>query len=98
MCEPCVQVFGQARSSAEYRYEIESCILCRKGHATVSVKPPTAGTRILCIDGGGVRGIVPLGYLSLLQDALGQACSVQDMFDVAFGTSSGSFIWQLHRV
>ena len=55
----------------------------------VILKPPTAGIRILSVDGGGIRGIVPLEFLSVLQDALGQGCLVQDMFDLAFGTSAG---------
>ena len=53
------------------------------------IKPPTAGSRILSIDGGGIRGVVPLEFLHLLQGILGPSLSLLDLFDQAFGTSSG---------
>ena len=56
---------------------------------TVQLKPPTAGIRVMSIDGGGVRGIVPLEFLDLLQRSLGPECPLQDFFDLAFGTSAG---------
>ncbi|KAL9606564.1 MAG: hypothetical protein Q9179_000289 [Wetmoreana sp. 5 TL-2023] len=63
-------------------------------HSSLSVvlKPPTAGINILSIDGGGVRGAVPLEFLSILQEILGDDCPIQDLFDLAFGTSSGGLI------
>lgn len=45
---------------------------------------------MLSIDGGGTRGVIPLEHLRLLQDALGPDCALQDMFDLAVGTSSGA--------
>ena len=56
------------------------------------LKPPTAGVRILCIDGGGIRGVIPLEFLGLLQGDIGPECPIQDFFDMAFGTSSGNCI------
>ena len=44
--------------------EIESCPLEHKNgnweKYSILVKPPTAGVRILTLDGGGVRGIAEL--------------------------------------
>src|SRR5205814_7260003 len=57
------------------------------------LKPPTAGVRILCIDGGGVRGIIPLNVMALLQILAGQDFHVQDLFDLKFGTSAGGTLF-----
>lgn len=55
----------------------------------VRLKPPTASIRILSIDGGGIRGIVPLETLSLLQQLIRSDCPIQELFDLAYGTSIG---------
>ena len=68
---------------------LEKCVLCSLGTLRVTLKPPTAGIRILSVDGGGVRGVVPLEFLNILQDTIGPECPIQDLFDLAFGTSSG---------
>jgi patatin-like phospholipase/acyl hydrolase len=44
---------------------------------------------ILAIDGGGVRGVIPLEYLTLIQENLGQDCNLRDLVDLAVGPSSG---------
>ena len=59
---------------------------------TVKVKPDNAGVIALCIDGGGVRGIIPLQFLQVLQDRIGLPIPVQENFDLAFGTSSGECV------
>lgn len=65
--------------------------MCGSSSLTVTLKPPTAGIRILTIDGGGIRGVVPLEFMRKLQDKVGPDCPIQDLFDLAFGTSSGMF-------
>lgn len=42
----------------------------------------------VAIDGGGVRGVIPLEFLILVQEQLGE-CRLQDLVDLAIGTSSG---------
>ena len=65
-------------------------MLCgRVSYLRAELKPPTAGVRVLSIDGGGVRGIVPLEFLNALQGLLGFDMHLQHMFDLAFGTSAG---------
>ncbi len=54
-------------------------------------------TRILSIDGGGVKGIVPAVILSYLEDRLQQLSDnpdarIADYFDLFAGTSTGSLI------
>ena len=90
ICDVCLILFGTRLAEEQSRYEMSMCILCAaKGSVTAKVKPATAGARILSIDGGGIRGVIPLEYLHRLQDMLGSRIRIQDLFDVAFGTSSG---------
>lgn len=46
--------------------------------------------RILCIDGGGIRGIIPAVVLAELEQRTGRAIS--DCFDLIAGTSTGGII------
>jgi len=90
ICDICVMVFGNPVAGKESHFKIDVCILCStRGTLVARLKPPTAGARILSIDGGGVRGVVPLEFLGLLQGLLDSDLSVQDLFEQAFGTSSG---------
>lgn len=89
VCDTCVRIFGCPVLGSEYTYELKSCPLCSSGWLTVALKPPTAGVRILSIDGGGIRGVVPLEFLGILQNVVGPNCPIRDLFDLAFGTSSG---------
>ncbi len=61
--------------------------------------------RVLCLDGGGIRGIVELTVLEQIEQALGIGLSIQSFFDLIVGTSSGGLIalglgargWSVHR-
>ncbi|KAL6714244.1 hypothetical protein ACLMJK_007667 [Lecanora helva] len=91
ICDVCVIRFGTPVAAKEAFFEINSCILClSKGKLMARLKPPTAGARILSVDGGGVRGVVPLEFLGLLQGLFD--LPVQELFEQAFGTSSGGLI------
>ncbi len=46
--------------------------------------------KILSIDGGGIRGVIPARFLELLESALGK--SIYDSFDLITGTSTGGLI------
>ncbi|RSL59213.1 hypothetical protein CEP51_013959 [Fusarium floridanum] len=66
-----------------------------KGEAAVSihrVRPPTAGHSILCIDGGGVRGILPPAILAQIQNRLDLPIPIQELFTLAYGVSAGALI------
>ena len=91
ICDTYVAIFGHPITGKESRFEIERCILClTRGTLLAKPKPAIAGARIFSIDGGGVRGVVPLESLGLLQGHLGSDLQVQDLFEQVFGTSSGS--------
>jgi len=62
----CVKTFGKGMLSTKYKFTISECILCRSGFFTALIKPPTCGVRILGINSGGTRGVVPLEFLILL--------------------------------
>ncbi|EAW20659.1 patatin-like phospholipase family protein [Aspergillus fischeri NRRL 181] len=55
----------------------------------IDILSPTMNPTILAIDGGGVRGVIPLEFLVLIQEHLGPSCPLQDLVDLAVGTSSG---------
>ena len=91
ICENCVVVFGVNCDEDPCTFEIRRCFLC---HQTipepiiVRTRPPTAGVGVLCIDGGGTRGIVPLTMMKLIQDRLGSV-PLQRCVTVSFGVSVG---------
>ncbi|KAM3424148.1 hypothetical protein BST61_g11308 [Cercospora zeina] len=92
LCDLCVQRHG-ITEGPEYCYSIARCPLCAaEAELLVRVKPPTSGVRLLTIDGGGCRGVIPLQFLTLLQEQIGEGCSVMELFDLAVGTSSGGLI------
>lgn len=93
ICENCVIVFGYCCQDDPWILTINSCILCGTDlpeALTVKVHPPTAGVSVLCIDGGGTRGVVPLELMKRIQDQIGLPIPFQKFFRVAFGISSGA--------
>jgi hypothetical protein len=46
--------------------------------------------RILCIDGGGIKGTLPASFLSTVEEATGER--IVDHFDLIAGTSTGGII------
>ena len=87
-CDTCVRIYGTQSTSIEHQYML-TCIICNGGTLTVGLQPPTHGIRILSIDGGGTRGVIPLKYLAMLQETVGDSCPVTSLFDLRFSTSSG---------
>lgn len=95
ICDICIRRFGRRSRTEMHAFILPNCILC--GHvqleSTYRLIPPTAGIRKLCIDGGGVRGIIPLTFLQHLGKELGHfGCALQEFFDYVCGTSSGTYI------
>jgi len=84
-----VKTFGKGILGAEYKFTILKYILCRASSLTILIKPPTYRVRILNINSGGTKGVVPLEFLNLLQKTLGSKYKLQDFFNLTVGTSSG---------
>lgn len=83
--------FGQSSDSEPWKFWVGECPLCGDPvEMSFQQKPDTAGVRAVIADGGGVRGIVPLTFLKELETAIGLPMSIQEHFDIAFGSSSGN--------
>lgn len=54
----------------------------------MDVLPPTISPSVLAVDGGGVRGVIPLEFLLLVREHL-SPCTIQEVVDLGLGTSSG---------
>ncbi len=98
LCAPCLASHGSSTSEEPWAYSITNCPFCReKNTKRFFVKPATAGVRSLIVEGGGIRGIVPLTFLKELESLIGLPMSVGEHFDIAFGSSSGIVDTPGHR-
>ncbi|KAI9883473.1 MAG: hypothetical protein M1823_004763 [Watsoniomyces obsoletus] len=94
ICETCLRRFGSG-SNLISAVEVKRCPLgcrLRKSPWTIRLKPETAGTRILSLDGGGVRGVIELRILKKVLKEVGHDIPIQELFDLVIGTSTGGII------
>ena len=77
--------------TTECQYYLSTCLLCGSGSCSARLKPFSAGERVLAIDGGGTHGVIPLEIMATIQETMGSCLQLQDLFDIAFGTSVGKF-------
>ncbi|KAH8650337.1 acyl transferase/acyl hydrolase/lysophospholipase [Tricladium varicosporioides] len=95
VCEECIQNFGECSVDDPWIFKVYYCFLCgvkMTPEITVKIHPPTAGVGVLCIDGGGARGVLPLKVMKRIEDRIGLSIPLQRFFKVAFGVSSGGLI------
>ncbi|KAJ3453489.1 hypothetical protein MRS44_017736 [Fusarium solani] len=79
-----------SRASSEFKPGYKGCFAPSEIVRLISSTPDTCRARVLSIDGGGIRGAAPIGFLKTIQDAIGiPHYDVQRNFDIMFGTSSG---------
>lgn len=89
LCDLCAQRFGSVSVNTEYQFTLDQCFFCCESTSMIiDVLPPTMDPSILAIDGGGVRGMMPIQWLILIQEYLDK-CPLQDVFDLDVSTSSG---------
>jgi hypothetical protein len=92
-CDSCIKIFGRRSLLERNTHEFPQCVLCGVycKDSVYRFVPPTAGIRMLTIDGGGVKGVVPLMYLQYLDKSLAPiGCAVREYFDFVCGTSAGN--------
>ncbi|CAN9191242.1 unnamed protein product, partial [Alternaria alternata] len=93
LCESCICKFGAKRQQMEHSYSVSQCLLCQsKSELVLRLKPPTAGSRLLVLDGGGIRGIFTLQILRALDQYRKLPYPIYDEFDLTLGTSTGGLI------
>jgi hypothetical protein len=91
ICEYCCVELGQRVDRDPDLFTFATCSLCSEDcNIQIRIKPATAGLRVLSIDGGGIRAVVPIQFLRALEQAIGLDMPVQEHFDLSFGTSSGT--------
>ncbi|RSL73884.1 hypothetical protein CEP54_000277 [Fusarium duplospermum] len=76
----------------EAAVSIHRSILAAHSDYWPSIKSNTTGHSILCIDGGGVRGILPPAILAQIQNRLDLPIPIQELFTLAYGVSAGALI------
>ncbi|KAI0902824.1 hypothetical protein F4823DRAFT_629883 [Ustulina deusta] len=94
VCEDCIRRYSRQYGGSS-TISITSCPLgcsLTKTPWTIRVKPPTAGARILSLDGGEIRGIAELAILTEIEREVKMGIRIQDLFDLVVGTSTGGII------
>lgn len=92
LCEECYKDLGRSQPKDPHFYELDHCPICAEACVvSLRVKPVTAGFRVLSIDGGGIRAVIPIQFLRALEQAIGLDMPIQEHFDLGYGTSSGMF-------
>ncbi|KAJ5291406.1 hypothetical protein N7478_000657 [Penicillium angulare] len=91
ICDDCIVIFGSKSAAAEYHHNITQCPMCiTRFQFSVRLLPPTKGPNLLSLDGGGIRGILQLGLLRVLEKRLGGSIPIWSIFDLCTGTSVGA--------
>ena len=78
-------------SFVNYQYHVKICVLCHFETCVIRFKPFSASERLLIIDEGGTREIIPLEILTIIQDMMRNEFQIQDLFDIVFDISVGKF-------
>ncbi|KAF8248857.1 FabD/lysophospholipase-like protein [Wilcoxina mikolae CBS 423.85] len=97
ICERCVLSYSP-KTTPNHLRRVDFCPLCCNINNPwpsaweIIIKPPTAGLRILSLDGGGIRSIVQLVILKELERVIDLNIPIQDFFDLIIGTSGGGIV------
>ena len=97
LCSACIKHYGRQHAKVAELFTIDACPLHEFDTKfptpwEIQFKPPSAGVRILSLDGGGIRGIVILEVLRAIEIELGKKIPIQNFFDLIVGTSTGGLL------
>lgn len=93
LCEECSKELGHRSDIDPHLYQFHQCPICELPcKVELRFKPITAGFRVLTIDGGGIRAVIPIQFLRALEQAVGLEMPIQEHFDLSYGTSSGAYL------
>ncbi|OAP64799.1 hypothetical protein AYL99_00771 [Fonsecaea erecta] len=98
LCDSCIREHGEEQD--DLIILVGSCPLHggkKYMNWEIAKKPEFAGLRILCLDGGGIRGIVELEILAAIENCINSYHStpgiqIQQLFDLIVGTSTGGIV------
>ncbi len=95
LCTSCVKSYGRMKSKT--LIEIRDCPLeptkiGKYNPSTVYLKPEMAAHRVLVLDGGGIRAMVQLEILRLLEQEWYGKLPIRCFFDLVVGTGTGALI------
>ncbi|KAI1745919.1 hypothetical protein F4680DRAFT_442191 [Xylaria scruposa] len=95
LCLPCVETYGSRTSRTTI--EINRCPIhvhdvIASPPWVIVTKPRHTGVRTLCLDGGGICGIIQLLVLREIEAVLGYNLPIQLFFDLIVGTDFGGVI------
>ena len=68
VCDVCIKTFGQKLKLEKHTFILPCCLLYGVNNviSTFRFIPPIASIRVLCINGGGICGIIPLTFLNYI--------------------------------
>ncbi|ORY05071.1 hypothetical protein BCR34DRAFT_572302 [Clohesyomyces aquaticus] len=92
LCRHCVMAFGRERGRMivevlECPLETNSYIRCQP--RSVYLKPVAAGVRVLALEDGGIRSIIQVEVLKLIERELRGKLPMQCFFDMIVGKGTG---------
>ncbi|RSL93075.1 hypothetical protein CDV31_014873 [Fusarium ambrosium] len=93
ICRDCAVAVGEVIEHSPRLIKTSECPLDEEHEANTFLRLQSAdmGTRVLALDGGGVRGIVELVALQELEARL-EGVPIASFFDIIVGTSTGGII------
>jgi hypothetical protein len=87
-----IKIYGRRLSSMKYNYYLLFYVLCTLPYRVFDFQfiLPSAGIRILSINGGGIKGVISLIFLIYIEQVLSNfKCLLWEHFDLICNTSAG---------
>ncbi|RYP21730.1 hypothetical protein DL765_002086 [Monosporascus sp. GIB2] len=94
LCTACMRTFRGKGSDEDLSKNLTRCPFHSDKGCCLEIdeKPLHAGVRMLCLDGGGIRGVIQLAILRAIEKEFEGSLRIQWFFDLVVGTSAGGII------